>query len=251
MNYQDKVVLGDCCLILGDCLEVMKDMPDKSVDAVITDPPYGVTANSWDNEVNFMGGAKRVSSGNIVVTSQQPFTTELIYENKRDFKYDLVWDKELPTGFLNANKSPLRSHEIICVFGNGKYIPQKTVGNTNHSKGNGYSTKNSCYGAYEIAKGIDNHGNMKFPKSIIKFQKPHPSKTVHPTEKPVELMVWLIETYSNPTDTILDPFMGSGTTGVACVQTGRKFIGIEIDEKYFQIACKRIKDAQQQMRLPL
>ena len=239
-------------LHLGDCLEFMRTMPDKSVDAVITDPPYGVTANEWDKaDVEFMGEGKRISKGYAIVTSQQPFTTKLISANITDFKYDIIWDKELTSGFLNANKMPLRSHEIICVFGNGVYNPQKTNGKPNHSKGNGYSTENSCYGAYEIAKGTDNHGDLKYPKSIIKITKPHPSITEHPTQKPVELMEWLIKTYTSEGDTIFDPFMGSGTTGVACVQTGRNFIGCEIDEGYFKIAQKRIAEAQLQMRLPL
>jgi len=222
------------------------------VDAVITDPPYGVTANRWDTESSgFMNEALRISRGHTIVTSQQPFTTKIISENYNDFKYDIVWDKVLTSGFFNANKMPMRSHETILIFGSGVYNPQKVKGNPNHSKGHGYSIENSCYGAYEIAKGKDNHGNMKFPKSIIRYSKPHPSITEHPTQKPVDLMAWLINTYSDADDTILDPFMGSGTTGVACVQTGRKFIGIEIEKKYFDIAVKRIKDAQQQMRLPI
>ena len=180
-------------LHLGDCLEFMRTMPDKSVDAVITDPPYGVTANSWDTAIDPISELLRISRGYVIVTSQQPFTTYIIYNNLPEFRYEIVWDKVLPSGFLNANKMPLRSHENICVFGQGIYNPQKVEGSPNHSKGKGYSTKNSCYGAYETASGTDNHGNMKFPKSVIKFQKPHPSITEHPTQKPVELMKWLIE----------------------------------------------------------
>lgn len=239
-------------LHLGDCLEYMKSMPDKSVDAVITDPPYGVTANEWDKKIDIqIGEYLSKCNGYVIMTSQQPFTTRLIYSNLEHFKYDLIWDKELSSGFLNANKMPLRSHEIICIFGDGEYNPQKTAGKPNHSKGNGYSTENNCYGSYETAKGIDNNGDMKFPKSVIRFTKPHPSITVHPTQKPIELMEWLIRTYTSEGATILDPFMGSGTTGVACVQTGRNFIGCEIDEGYFNIAKKRIEDAQRQMILPM
>lgn len=236
-------------LHLGDCLSFLRTMPDKSVDAVITDPPYGVTANSWDTAIDPISELLRISRGYVIVTSQQPFTTYIIYNNLPEFRYEIIWDKVLPSGFLNANKMPLRSHENICVFGQGIYNPQKVEGSPNHSKGKGYSTKNSCYGAYETASGTDNHGNMKFPKSVIKFQKPHPSITEHPTQKPVELMKWLIESYSNEGDTILDPFMGSGTTGVACVQTGRNFIGIEIDPTYYAIAERRIAEAQLQERL--
>jgi site-specific DNA-methyltransferase (adenine-specific) len=233
-------------LYLGDCLEFMKTLPDKSVDAVITDPPYGINANKMDNEVGFMPFAKRLSAGNVVITSQQPFTTKLLYENYADFKYDLIWDKRLTSGFLNANKMPLRSHEIICVFGKGVYNPQMTVGQINHAQGSG-KYKNSNYG--EFRKVDQQFTNLKHPKSIIRIDKVAPSTTEHPTQKPIELMEWLIKTYSNEGDTILDPFMGSGTTGVACVQTGRNFIGCEIDPTYFAIAERRIHDAQMQPSL--
>lgn len=230
-------------VICGDCLEVMRGIPDKSVDLVLTDPPYGVTVNEWDVEVDcglFMSELLRCCRGNVIITSQQPFTTKLIYANLSEFRYDIIWNKVIPTGFLNANKMPLRSHEIICVFGSGIYNPQKTFGEKNHTRGNGYNTKNSCYGKFESVNGENDFGNDKNPKSIIEFSKPHPATTEHPTQKPVALCEWLIKTYSNSDGIILDPFFGSGTTGVAAKLLGRQFIGIEISEKYCEIARKRI-----------
>jgi site-specific DNA-methyltransferase (adenine-specific) len=237
-------------VIQGDCLEVMKGIPDKSVDLVLTDPPYGLTQNEWDTKYikkhtdlpMLMRELFRCCRGNVIVTSQQPFTTILINSSPAHFKYDIIWNKIIPTGFLNANKMPLRSHEIICVFGigNGTYNPQKTFGEKNHERGNGDGAKNNCYGKFERFDDADDFGNNKHPKSIIEFKKPHPSITEHPTQKPVALFDWIIKTYSNDGTIILDPFFGSGTTGVAAKLLGRQFIGIEISEKYCDIARKRI-----------
>jgi len=227
-------------LILGDCLEEMKKIPDKSIDLVLTDPPYGVTQNKQDIVVD-LSELFRVGKG-IVMTSQQPYTTDVIYQYRKCFKYDLVWDKVLTSGFLNANRMPLRSHESILVFGDVQYNPQKVMGNKNHSKGKPKDSANNNYGKHNFVDNTEALGNMKHPTSIISFSKPHPSVAQHRTEKPIELMMWLVKTYSNVGNTILDPFMGSGTTGVACKELGRNFIGIEISPEYFEIAKKRIGD---------
>jgi len=240
-----KTKLGNCTLYHSDCLELVKDI--EQVDAVITDPPYGVTQNKSDIVVDLSSvfGA----SDRVIMFSQQPYTTDVISQFRDKFKYDLVWDKVLTSGFLNANRMPLRKHESILIFGDGVYNPQKVIGVKSHSKGKKKNTQNNNYGKHEFADNSIKNGNLKHPTSIIRYSKPHPSVALHRTEKPLQLMEWLIKTYSNKGDTILDPFMGSGTTLVACVKTGRKGIGIEIDEKYFNIAVDRIKKAQQQPRL--
>ena len=237
--------MSEVKLMLGDCLELIKDIQD--IDVVITDPPYGVTQNKGDIVVDLSSVFE--VSGRVIVFSQQPYTTDVINQFRNKFKYDLVWDKVLTSGFLNANRMPLRKHESILVFGDGAYNPQKVIGAKSHSKGKKKNTQNNNYGKHEFVDNSIKNGNLKHPTSIVRYSKPHPSVALHRTEKPVKLMEWLIKTYSNKGDTILDPFMGSGTTLVACVKTGRKGIGIEIDENYFNIAVDRIKKAQQQPRL--
>ncbi len=167
--------------------------------------------------------------------------------NKKFHRYNLIWKKVLPSGFLNANRMTLREHEDIMVFYKKlpTYNPQKYKGNPCHKKGkaigkmNDLILKNNNYGDF---KCVETEGDMKFPTSILEFSKPHPSISVHPTQKPVELLEYLIKTYTNENDLILDNCMGSGSTGVACVKTNRNFIGIEIMEEYFNIAQKRINE---------
>jgi DNA modification methylase len=235
-------------VIQGDCLEVMGGIPDKSVDLVLTDPPYGCTHNEWDNRVNtssLFSELWRIAKTNapIIMTSREPFTSELILNQGKLFRYDLIWFKKgKATGFLNANKMPLRSHENILVFYQQLPIfhPQKTIGETNHSKGShsrGKKQTNNNYGEFDQTfQGPPT--TDKFPISVLEFNAVHPP--IHPTQKPVELMQYLIKTYSDDGATILDPFFGSGTTGVAAKLLGRQFIGIEISEKYCEIARKRI-----------
>ena len=173
--------------------------------------------------------------------------------NKKMHRYNLIWDKVLPSGFLNANRMPLRDHEDIMVFYKKlpTYNPQKVKGTPCHKKGksvgkmNDSMLQNNNYGNF---KCVESNGDMKFPTSILKFQKPHPSKSVHPTQKPTELLEYLIKTYTNEGDTVLDNCMGSGSTGVACVNTNRNFIGIELDNAYFEIAELRIKEAQERTK---
>ena len=182
-------------------------------------------------------------NGATVLTGQGLFSAELMLSNKKMYRYSLVWDKVLTSGFLNANRMPLRSHEDILVFYKKLplYNPQKTLGKKNHSKGARKENKNNNYGEFGFVDNSEKLGDMKHPKSIITFSKPHPSVSVHPTQKPVELMEYLIKTYTNEGETVLDNCMGSGTTGVACVNLNRNFIGIELDDKYFEIAKERIE----------
>ena len=232
-------------IIHGDCLEEMKKIPDGSIDLVLTDPPYGTTACKWDTRIPFepmWEQLKRITkkNGAIVLFGSQPFTSALVMSNPKMFKYDLIWNKELATGFLNANRMPLRSHEEILVFYDKQptYNSQKLIGKPNHSRGKNKCKTNNLYGYHKIAE--DNFTELKHPKSIILLQKEHPSKTVHPTQKPVALMEYLIKTYTNEGETVLDFTMGSGTTGVACKNLNRNFIGIELDKEYFEIAKARI-----------
>ena len=235
----------------GDCLELMDGIPDRSVDLILCDLPYEVTSqNSWDIKLPFdklWHQYSRVAKETtpIVLFAQGRFTAELIMSNLQDFKYTLVWDKVLPSGFLNANKQPLRTHEDIVVFYQSQctYNPQKVKGNACHSRGNGVggSGSGSNYNEYAMVETI---GDDKFPVSVLSYQKPHASTALHPTQKPVELLEYLIKTYTNEGDTVLDNCMGSGSTGVAAVNTNRNFFGMELDGEYFKIASGRIQQAQ-------
>ena len=250
-------------LHLGDCLEVMKSIPDKSVQLILCDPPYGTTAIKWDKPLSFKPMWEQYEriikeNGAIVLFSAQPFTTDLIVSNRKLFRYEIIWKKTQPQGFLNANKCPLRNHENIVVFYKKAptYNPIKSkvergdigrVRNVNAMRSKQYREMNRTTWV---------ETGERYPTDVIEFSNWNgalfgktENATKHPTQKPVNLCVYLIETYTNPRDTVLDNCMGSGTTGVACVQTGRNFIGIEIDPTYYAIAEKRIKEAQQQMRL--
>lgn len=237
-------------LIKGDCLEEMKNIPDKSVDLILCDLPYGITAIDWDcilpyNEL--WAQYKRIikPTGNIVLFSSGLFTISLISSNIKDFRYKLIWKKNVPTGMSSSKYRPMKYYEEICIFGNSKatYNPimKERVG-----------VGKSCYN-YEHYCGNNNHINLnkkhkKYdpdwvqPSDVLEFNVvPNRNGKLHPTQKPVELCEWLIKTYSNEGDTVLDNCMGSGTTGVACKNTNRNFIGIEFDEKYFEIAKDRLQ----------
>lgn len=186
-------------------------------------------------------------NGAIVLFGQGMFTCQLMMSNPKNWRYNLVWDKRLPGGFLNAKRMPLRSHEDIVVFYKKlpTYNPQMEEGIPLHGMGSAYKTKgrtNNCYGEVGVAEDTRSGSTQKFPKSILRFDKPHPSTLLHPTQKPVDLLEYLIKTYTNEGDCVLDNTMGSGSTGVACIRTHRNFIGIEKDEKYFEIASARIKE---------
>ena len=237
-------------LLQGDCLELMKQVPDKSIDLILCDLPYGTTQNKWDEVIPFdklWTQYNRIikDNGAILLFAQGKFYVNLVSSNMKMFRYDLVWDKELVSGFLNAKRMPLRRHEQVAVFYKHlpTYNPQFTQGKPLHSKGTAYQTKeltNNNYGDFKTTDDDRVGSTEKYPTSIMKFQKPHPSVCVHPTQKPVALLEYLVKTYTNEGDTVLDNCMGSGSTGVACQNTNREFIGMELDEKYYKIACERL-----------
>lgn len=240
-------------LYLGDCLDVMKQIPSGTLDMIACDLPYGVTQNKLDIVIPFeplWSEYKRIikERGCIALFAQGVFFVELVQSNRKMFRYDLVWDKVLTTGFLNAGRMPLRQHEQIAIFYKKlpEYHPQFTEGKPLHSKGVSYldkEHKNNNYGQFHMTDDSRKGSIEKYPTSIIRVPKPHPSIALHRTEKPVELLKWLILTYSSEGDTIMDNSMGAGGCGVACAETGRRFIGIEKDPGYFEIAKNRIEEA--------
>lgn len=242
-------------LRLGDCLEVMKSIPNGSIDAIITDPPYGTTACKWDSVIDFYLMWEQLNriikpNGAIVLFGAEPFSSALRMSNVNNYRYDLIWNKIRAAGFLNANRMPLKQHENISLFYNKlpTYNPQKYIDKPyDKTKYNGTEVKENVLGSYAL-KANKNNGE-RFPKSILKFsQNWSRQQQMHPTQKPVALMEYLIKTYTNEGEKVLDFTMGSGTTGVACKNLNRKFIGIEIEEKYFSIAEERIKKALEEKR---
>ncbi len=227
-------------IICGDCLEVMKDWPDNCVDLVLTDPPYGTTGNSWDVSMDLsvlLTECLRVSWHGVVCTASQPFTTDLISAGREVFKYCWVWNKCLAGNGILAKKQPLKIHEDICVFGPVRYFPQMRKGQM-RLKG-GIQDKHGTFGYSE--SGVT-YNDDYYPESILIFSgAAMRSSRQHPTEKPVELFGYLTKTYTAEGDLILDPFCGSGTTCVAAKMLGRRFIGIDISEKYCEIARMRLK----------
>lgn len=231
-------------LMHGDCLEEMRSIPDGSVDMVLCDLPYGTTQNKWDAIIPFdqlWAQYRRVCRGAIVLTAAQPFTSALVMSNPAMFKYQWVWEKSVATNFLNAKKQPLRNHEDVLVFYDSRptYNPQMVPGERKTSRRIG--TKTANYGKADKETFYDS--TERYPLSVQRFGSRIDGAALHPTQKPVALMEYLIRTYTDEGDTVLDNTMGSGTTGVACMNTGRQFIGIERDPDYFVIACERIYGA--------
>lgn len=245
-------------LMKGDCLERMKEIESGSVDLILTDPPYGTTACKWDSVIDLEKmwiELKRIvkPNGAIVMTASQPFTSLLGASNLKMLRYSWVWEKAKPTNFMNAKKMPLKGFEDILVFYSQlpTYLPQGTTSVTKVVKNTGTKTLGR--------KGLKENGDIPFhgktgicevdysqtttnyPRGIVKFAQD--SDGLHPTQKPVALMEYLIKTYTNEGETVLDFTFGSGTTGVAAINTNRKFIGIEMDANYFDIGSKRILEA--------
>lgn len=227
-------------LYLGDCLDIMPTLPAASVDLILCDLPYGTTQNKWDSVIpldrlwtEYLRILKFDAA--VVLTASQPFTTALVSSNYEMFKYCWVWEKSAATGHLNAKRMPMKLHEDVCVFSK-RACPYNPQGLAKLGK----MTRRGNNGTNFGASGTENYQEFtNYPRSIIPFAAD--PKPVHPTQKPVALMEYLIRTYTNEGDTVLDNCMGSGTTGVACNSTGRKFIGIERDPAYFEIARKRVE----------
>ena len=233
----------------GDCLELIKDVPSGSIDLILTDPPYGTTNCKWDIIIPFepmWQQLKRIikPNGAICLFGSEPFSSALRMSNIKDFKYDWYWQKTTPTGFLNAKKQPLRNIETISVFYSKQptYNPQKTYGHKR--KVSLAKHKQNCKKAEEYNDyGLASYDSTeRYPTQILQFKTDRQKSALHPTQKPVALLEYLIKIYTNEGETVLDFTMGSGSTGVACVNTNRNFIGIELDEGYFQIAKQRIEN---------
>ena len=221
----------------GDCLELMKDIPEGSVDLVLTDPPYGTTACKWDSVIPFESMWEQLNriikpNGAICLFGSEPFSSALRMSNIKNFKYDWIWQKSNVMGFLNAKKRPLKETENISVFNSKVYYPQGLEINEKGENRRGKQTE--TLGKYEP---INKSEYKNYPRTILQFKS---ERGCHPTQKPVPLLEYLIRTYTNEGETVLDFTMGSGSTGVACVNTNRNFIGIELDENYFKIAKERI-----------
>ena len=240
----------------GDCLELMKDLPDKSIDAIICDLPYGTTACKWDTIIPFeplWGQYERIikPNGAIVLFGSQPFTSALVMSNPKMFKYEWIWEKAVGSNFAVLKYQPMKEHENVLVFSKGthNYYPIME-----ERKGSGKERIKHKYNALESKTGeanggllnterTGNYGKLRNPSSVQYFNNREGCRGLHPTQKPVALLEYLVRTYTNEGETVLDNTMGSGTTGVACVNTNRNFIGMELDEKYFEIAKERIEKA--------
>jgi site-specific DNA-methyltransferase (adenine-specific) len=231
-----------------DCLSDggMALIPDKSIDMILCDLPYGTTRNKWDSIISFdklWSQYERIikDNGAIVLTSAQPFTSELAVSNRKLFRYSLVWDKKMSSGFLNAKRMPLRRHEDILIFYKKPpvYNPQMEIRGEPRKKGGYVGGNKGCYG--EHAEKIS-FNNEYYPTSILEFSNANQKDKLHPTQKPIDLFEYLIRTYTNEGDIVLDNCMGSGTTAVAALNTNRKFIGFETEPAYIEIANKRIDD---------
>ena len=239
--------MKDIELWKGDCLELMKDIPDKSVDCIITDLPYGTTQCKWDTIIPFEPLWRQYNriikdNGAIVLFGTEPFSSHLRLSNLKNYKYDWIWDKVKGTGFLNAKRQPMRNHELISVFYKKQciYNPQKTYG---HKMKKSYRSKDLQTDVYgEMKNDYTYESTERYPRSIQVFSTDTQNSSLHPTQKPVALIEYLIKTYTNEGELVFDSCMGSGTTGVACINTNRRFIGIELDNNYFKIAKERIEN---------
>lgn len=237
---------------------LMKEIPSKSVDMILCDLPYGVTKNPCDKKLPYeelWREYKRIikDNGAILLFGQGKFYVELVESNRKWFRYDIVWDKVLISGFLNANRMPLRRHEQIAVFYKKlpKYRPQFTEGQPLHGRGKAYrdkAMKNQNYGSFEPTDDIRCGSTEKYPTSVLVFPKAHPSCAEHPTEKPVALLEYLIKMYTDEGDVVMDNCMGSGSTIVACIRTNRRYIGFELNEEHFATAERRIYNEMKERR---
>ena len=241
-----EIITDNYSIYQGDCLEVMDELIKQNikVDAIITDPPYGTTACKWDSVIPFDKMWEKLNklikpNGAIVLFAQTPFDKVLGTSNLKMLRYEWIWDKKLGTGHLNAKKMPMKQHENILVFYKKlpTYNPQMREGQPYHKTS---STTSSNYGKQTVTEWTSDGG--RYPISILEFSNANRNNRLHPTQKPVDLLKYLIKTYTDEGDLVLDFAMGSGSTGVAALNTNRKFIGIELNENYFNIAKQRIKE---------
>lgn len=228
----------------GDCLKLMKDLSDESIDMILADLPYGMTRNKWDTEINLdelWKQYKRIikENGVIALFSGQPFTSKLVMSNLKMFRYEWIFEKGNATGFLNSKKMPMKAHENVLIF--YKKLPTY---NPQFEQGDAYFRSRSWVGTdnynFFIPMPTDGSDGKRYPRDVIRLRGGE--RGDHPTQKPVVWAEYLIKTYTNPNDTVLDNCMGSGSTGVACVNTDRNFIGYELDKEYFNTAQRRIYD---------
>lgn len=240
-------------LLYGDCLDLMKELPDQSVYLILCDLPYGTTACSWDSVIPFDAlwlQYKRIikNNGAVVLTASQPFTSALVMSNPKMFRCEWIWQKNAGSNFGSVKFQPMKEHESILVFSKNRsqYNPimqeraESGKSRVKHAVRSNTTSKDGVYGEIPAGDAFI-RDDLRYPSSVQKFNR---ERGLHPTQKPVALMEYIIRTYTNEGDTVLDNCMGSGTTGVACVNTGRNFIGMETDFKYFRIAKKRIKEAK-------
>jgi DNA modification methylase len=240
-------------LYKGDCLEVMKLIPDGSIDAIITDPPYGTTACKWDSVIPFEPMWEQLNriikpNGAIVLFGSEPFSSALRMSNIKNYKYDIVWQKEQPSNWANSKKQIGKVHEVISIFYKKQclYNPQMRKGFKPQKSGTFKKPEHMGKTGLKVY-GLRDGANDRYPISVIKFNRAR--NGIHPTQKPVALMEYLIKTYTNENETVLDFTMGSGTTGVAAKNLNRKFIGIEQDENYFKVAEERINKQEKQLKI--
>ena len=246
-----EIKIGNLTLYNDDCLNVMKKISDKSIDCIITDLPYQQTHNIWDEIIPFEPLWEQYNriikdNGAIILFTQGMFTAKLMISNPKMWRYNLIWEKTQPTGFLNAKRMPLRNHEDICIFYKKLpiYNPQKTSGHTR--KISKIEHKKNCkittnYGSHELTTY---DSTERYPKSIWRFSKDTQKSALHPTQKPLALIEELVKTYTNKGDLVLDSCMGSNTTGIACKNLERSYIGIERDIDVFKTAVDRVSDKQ-------
>ena len=243
----------------GDCLELMKNISDGSVDLVLTDPPYGTTTCKWDSVIPFEPMWEQLNriikpNGAICIFGSEPYSSALRMSNIKHYRYDLIWEKERPTNIFVIKKQFGKVHENISVF----YKKQPTYNpimedslqpknNKNNKSQEGFMNEIKTLGKTKTKISKEYNNELRYPRSVLKFSRGTKVNGLHPTQKPVSLLEYLIKTYTNEGETVLDFTMGSGSTGVACVNTNRHFIGIELDEGYFNIAKKRIEEAQERV----
>jgi hypothetical protein len=250
MKYTQPRVIGNATLYLGDCLEVLPGV--SAADLVLADLPYGTTRCRWDTLIPLAPlwtQYQRICGGAVLLFAQTPFDKVLGVSNLAGLRYEWIWEKTHPTGHLNADKAPMKAHENILVFYDSPptYNPIKSTG---HNRKTSLKRVDSTpvYGEQSFSP-IAYDSTERFPRSVLTFPSDKQRDALHPTQKPVDLCEYLIRTYTNPAEIVLDNCMGSGTTGVAALRSGRRFIGIELEPEYFDIACKRMEDEQRQSRL--